>query len=113
MIAFEAEDSPINTGRPSRKNAKAPKIIARLEPWKIPSGPLEIEVSITAPRIQAVPASSPPASADKTAASHSAGQAPLRHQRMNAPSVCGGGPSAGSNGVIRSSNFIPPPRFRD
>ena len=101
MIALEAEERPNSTGRATRKNAIAPKTRTRLLPSKNRSGPALTVASITLPKIHAVPASIAPAAADRKAASQSTGQAPARHQRMKAQRVCGGGPSAGRNGLIQ------------
>mmetsp|Transcript_18034 Transcript_18034/g.27587 ORF Transcript_18034/g.27587 Transcript_18034/m.27587 type:complete len:291 (+) Transcript_18034:14232-15104(+) len=111
MIEFDADDSPKRIGRAIRKNPSAPMIRPILPGAKNPSGPNSTVASITRPRISAVPASIAPAAAEKNAASQSAGQAPDKHQRMKAHSVCGGGPSDRWNALIQFEMVTRQPLF--
>ena len=111
MIELDADDRPNSTGRAIRKNANAPSIRAVLFGSKNPSGPSSAAESITMPRMSAVPTSNVPARAEKNAANHKAGQAPDRHQRIKAPSVCGGGPSAGRKAFIQLAIFTHRPQW--
>ena len=100
MMTLElALDRPMMTGRTSTKNSTKSAINGRWSASDRPSG-VPAARSTTAPRSVADATSAAPDRAEVTPATASPGQAPVRHQRKNAISVVGGGPSAGRKASI-------------
>ena len=111
---FEAADSPNAMGRNTTRKTTKPRSSAHSSRRTVAGSPI-LARSTTRPRNHAVTTSIVPAIAERAAASVSGPQAPDRHQRKNAPSVRGGGPSAGRKASMRSPSLTPPPpdpRFR-